>query len=384
MRILFVTPGCFDKGGISRYSRYQITALRELWGEASVRVFSLLGKTFDSFEQDFQVSWSAGGNRGVEKCRFSLRLAKEIFLWRPDVLHVAHVNLSCLGYGLSKLIGAKSILNTYGLEVWSGLSPDARFGLRRTQRVLSDCFFTAHYLEKRGFRPNNTTTVIWDCVDLKRFYPCKPSPAILEKYRIPGKESHFNVMTLGRLSRAAAHKGYERLLKVFSIVSSSYPKCRLIIAGKGDMRQELYGLAETLGLSENVIFTGMVQDDHLPDVYRAAHVFSLVSDRGHNRGEGIPLTPLEAMACGIPILVGNQDGSQEAVEDGENGFILDPFDFKAHAGVIERLINDKELYDRLAKGAVKRAQKEFSYRDFREKHRRLYSDLLNERQVYER
>ena len=42
-RILYLTPGCFDKGGISRYSRYQIECLREIHGEAAVTVQSLLG-----------------------------------------------------------------------------------------------------------------------------------------------------------------------------------------------------------------------------------------------------------------------------------------------------------------------------------------------------
>ena len=79
-------------------------------------------------------------------------------------------------------------------------------------------------------------------------------------------------------------------------------------------------------LQNKVIFTGSIHENDLPDIYRAAHLFSLVSDKGHMRGEGIPLTPLEAMATGIPVLVGNQDGSQEAVENGVNGYVLDPFD----------------------------------------------------------
>lgn len=377
-KILFVTPGCFDKGGISRYSRYQITALRDLWGEEAVRVVSLLGRTGDSFEQDFKVHWSADGNGPGGKARFALRLARECLLWRPDVVHVAHVNLSGLAWGLARLTGARTLLNTYGLEVWSGLSPDAAVGLRKTQHVLSDCFFTARYLEETGFRPAKSTAVIWDCVDLAQFSPGAPASAVLERYGIPDPEHHFNLMTLGRLSFAAAHKGYERLLKVFAAVAPRYPQCRLIIAGKGDMREELGRQAARLGVAERVIFTGMVADEHLPDVYRAAHLFSLVSDRGPGRGEGIPLTPLEAMACGVPILVGNQDGSQEAVEEGENGFVLDPFSLDTQADIVGRLVQDKELLQKIGKGAVKRAKKFFSYEDFREKHREFYAEIFKD------
>ncbi|PKN13538.1 MAG: hypothetical protein CVU69_02370 [Deltaproteobacteria bacterium HGW-Deltaproteobacteria-4] len=376
MKILFVTPGCFDKGGISRYSRYQISALRDLWGEGAVRVFSLLGQNCDSFEEDFKVHWSAGGIGMAAKVRFALRLAKEILLWRPDVVHVAHVNLSGLAWGLAHLSNAKTLLNTYGLEVWSGLSPDAALGLRKMQHVLSDCYYTACYLENEGLRPAKSTSVIWDCVDLDQFSPGGPSPVVLARYGIPDPELHFNLMTLGRLSFSAAHKGYERLLKAFAIVAPLYPQCRLIIAGKGDMCEELRRQAASLGVNDRVIFTGMVHDGDLADVYRAAHLFSLVSDRGLQRGEGIPLTPLEAMACGVPILVGNHDGSQEAVATGENGFVLDPFDLDAHAGIIGRLVADRELLHKLGVGATKRARQFFSYEDFREKNCELYTEIF--------
>ena len=57
MKILYITPGCFDKGGISRYNRYQITACRELFGKENVKVFSLLGPSDDDFEDPFSVEW---------------------------------------------------------------------------------------------------------------------------------------------------------------------------------------------------------------------------------------------------------------------------------------------------------------------------------------
>ena len=59
-RILYLTPGCFDKGGISRYGRYQIEALREVIGAENVRVLSLLGPDGDEFETDFDVAWHSG------------------------------------------------------------------------------------------------------------------------------------------------------------------------------------------------------------------------------------------------------------------------------------------------------------------------------------
>src|SRR6266576_3588866 len=70
LKILYLTPGCFDKGGISRYSRYQIRGLRELVGEENVFVHSFLGPGMDDFEEDVSVSNYAGGTSAVNKLSF--------------------------------------------------------------------------------------------------------------------------------------------------------------------------------------------------------------------------------------------------------------------------------------------------------------------------
>jgi len=111
------------------------------------------------------------------------------------------------------------------------------------------------------------------------------------------------------------------------------------------------------------------------DVYRSAHVFSLVSDRGRHRGEGIPLTPLESAATGVPILVGDQDGSQEAVRSGETGFLLDPMDLDAHADRLSFLVTHPEERATMGRAARAMSEKQFSYPRFIEEHRRLLAAI---------
>lgn len=373
MKILYLTPGCFDKGGISRYSRYQITALRELYGDSQVRVLSLLAPDAHGFEDAFNVRWHGSGAGLCSKIAFSLKAASECLGWRPDVIHSAHVNLSGLAAALSLPLRAKTLLNTYGLEMWSGLSRDALWGLRKTQVVMSDCHATADYIEAQGWRESGGVPVIWDCADLDRFTPGECPVSVRERYGIP--LTGFVILTLGRLSRAAAHKGYERLLEVFARVAPCVPDAVLVFAGRGDLRDPLSQQAEALGLSSRVIFTGSVAEEDLPNLYRAASVFSLVSDRGTGRGEGIPLTPLEAMACGIPIIVGDQDGSREAVIENQNGYVVDPFNLARHAEVLVSLAEDPALRGALAAGALKVAQSHFSYEGFRDKHQTLYQQF---------
>jgi phosphatidyl-myo-inositol dimannoside synthase len=373
VKVLFLTPGCFDKGGISRYSRYQIAALRELLGEDQVRVLSLLGPDAESFEEAFPVRWHGRGNRFGDKCSMVGHAFKEAMSFRPQVIWSAHVNLSGVVRVAAGLIRAESVLNVYGLEVWSGFSRDAAWGLAHTRHVLADCHWTAQYLEREGLRPGGTVGVIWDCVNTDKFCPAPPQPDTLARYGIPDPATGINILSLGRMSKNAAHKGYERLLDVFGRIATRVPRARLVYAGRGDLVSGLRQKAAQAGLGERVFFTGMIHDDDLPDIYRSACVFSLVGDRGVGRGEGIPLTPLEAAACGVPILVGNQDGSQEAVREGENGFVLDPFDLDGHASVLERLCLDTALRARMSEGAARVVRAEFSFDIFRRKHEQLLS-----------
>ena len=173
------------------------------------------------------------------------------------------------------------------------------------------------------------------------------------------------------MSPDASHKGYERLYEVLKRIAPAAPSVRLIFAGKGGLADILRQRAEADGLSDRVFFTGMIHDDDLPGLYRSAHLFSLISDCGAGRGEGIPLTPLEAAGCGVPILVGNQDGSQEAVIEGINGHILDPFDLEAQAEAILALVREPERRAAMGRAARDRIEKEFAYPIFREKHRAL-------------
>lgn len=380
MRVLYLTPGCFDKGGISRYNRYQIRALREIYGTDRVMVHSLAGPRPGDFEEPFDVRWSGRGASAASKLEYLLRTYIAGLVERPDLIVSAHVNMSGVARALALVTRARTLLNVYGLEVWSGLRPDAAWGLRSVDHVISDCHFTARYLEREGQRPAGSVAVVWDCVDTERFYPAPSRREVLERYGIPDpNDGGVNLLTLGRMGPDCGHKGYERLLSVFGMLASRLPQLRLIYAGRGALADEIRRRAVQMGFGHRVYFTGAIHEADLPDVYRSAHIFSLVSDRGIGRGEGIPLTPLESAACGVPILVGNHDGSQEAVVEGVNGFVLDPFDLAAHAEAIERLATDEALRARMADAALQRIREEFAYPIFKRRHEELLARWFPER-----
>lgn len=379
MKILFLSPGCFDKGGISRYNRYQIKALQIIFGRGNVKVISLLGPDEHSFEDNYPVHWHGHGTSLKDKWRFMKNATSLCLNWKPQVIHIGHVNLSGFAFMLSKAISAKTVLNVYGLEIWSGLSVDASFGLRNVNYIISDCHNTADYLLQHKLRKRETMDVIWDCIDTERFSPGNSyHDSLLAKYNIPDPRTHFNILSLGRLSKPDAfYKGYDRLIKAFHKVHPSHPNTRLVIAGRGNYTEELKGQTNDLGLDSVVSFTGSIDEKDLVAVYQACSLFSLVTEAGKGKGEGIPLTPLEAMACGKPILVGNQDGSREAVVNGENGNVLDPANLNSHAEVILSYLDNEAMLVSKSENAARIAKQFFSFDEFLSKHRDFVSKYLS-------
>jgi phosphatidylinositol alpha-1,6-mannosyltransferase len=148
-----------------------------------------------------------------------------------------------------------------------------------------------------------------------------------------------------------------------------------VIAGKGNLVPKLQLQAAHLGIQDAVVFTGSVAEEDMSSMYSYADIFSLVTEAGKGMGEGLPLTPLEAMACRTPIIVGNQDGSREAVFAEENGYVIDPQDLQKHAKVILELLQDNDAREFMSKNAESLARKHFSFDHFREKHRHFYKSM---------
>jgi len=106
----------------------------------------------------------------------------------------------------------------------------------------------------------------------------------------------------------------------------------LIVVGDGKEAIHYRGLADNLALTSQVHFLGKVPHKELPTVYAAADIFILPSVIQ----EAFPLVVLEAMACGKPAIVRNLPGVRSMIDDGENGYLVQP-------GNLQDLINKIKL-----------------------------------------
>jgi len=111
-------------------------------------------------------------------------------------------------------------------------------------------------------------------------------------------------------------KGLDDILLSLSRLRRSGGRCRLIIAGKGDTKKYEKMAAET-GMTDDVIFTGVVGRERMNDLYRAGDLYVMLS-----KFDTFGMVVLEAMAAGLPVIVSDNVGAKDLVEEGQNGFIV--------------------------------------------------------------
>src|SRR5215471_1118585 len=135
-------------------------------------------------------------------------------------------------------------------------------------------------------------------------------------------------------------------LRAFALVENEAPSARLIVAGDGSQSNDLRELAVHLGL-RNIDFIGAVDPGRMPEIYADADIFvnSSVVDC-------MPLSILEALACGLPVVTTSPGGIPYIVRHNENGLLVAPGDHEQLAQGILSVLRDRELAVRLIKGGL--------------------------------
>lgn len=376
-RLLYLATNVFAKGGIARYSRTQIDTLREILGEERVTALSVHPPRDDKFEEPFVIDYTGQGLSLASRLRYIIRAGQYGLRQKPDLIWTNHIALLPVATTLGRL-GRKvnTVLNVYGLEVWSGLSRYELRALKAVTHVVSDCHSTATYMREELKVPANRLSVIWDPVDTDKFKPHDTAANILPRYGVPYSPDTCYILTLGRISKEARYKGYDRVIDAIK----SLPDRDIIylLAGDGNDRTRLEQRVTSEGLHGRVFFLGSIPENDLANVYNACDIFALISDRGPGRGEGVPLTPLEAAACAKPIIVGDEDGSPEAVEPGVNGLIVSPRDPDAIRRAILCLAEDPNRRQQMGQAARQRVIKDFSKQVFKSRTLQVVEKLFEQ------
>ena len=291
-------------------------------------------------------------------------LRKELRRGSYDVVHAHWVvpsgAMAALALGST---GPPLVVSLHGSDVFlSERSRLARLGAKKAFRRAAAVTACSRDLSERSMAlgARRTPEVIPYGVASDRFRP-DAGGGRDRRRQLSIPESAFVLFAAGRL---VLKKGFEYLVDAAGELSLRGRDVELVIAGKGDLAEELARRAGALGIASRLKLVGNVERNALPAYYAMADAVVVPSVRdAAGNVDGLPNVLLEAMASSRAVVATNVAGIPEALRAGEDGLIVPEKDPKAIADAVEELMGSEELRGRLGRAARKRVEEDLSWKN---------------------
>ena len=242
-----------------------------------------------------------------------------------------------------------------------------KFIKNRTNVMICDSISTKNDCIKLLNIPEKRLRVIPLSAD-EQYKPLKNKKQIHDELKQEYNIDTPFILFVGTLEK---RKNVPTLLKSFYKLK----KCKIehklvIVGGKGWKYTKIFDLIEELNLKDDVIFTDYVTDEYLVKLYNAADLFVYPS-----LYEGFGLPPLEAMACGCPVITSNTSSLPEVV--GDAGIMIDPNDIDSLTESMHKILTDNELRKEMSRKSLERAGM-FSWKKTTKETWDVYEDALKD------
>lgn len=303
-----------QEGGIQAYVKDVLKAYFSINHLISTDIF-LLRDAQDCnnpFESDFvRFYYFKTSSVWQGRIKLAVSLLTTLIRNRPKQVFCGHIKLAFLTRLLCQPLGIPYIVLTYGKEVWKPLPTLERQALQQASRIWTISRYSRDQLCQANNISPKQVEILSCIVDGDRFTPAPKPIDLIQKYDLANAKV---LMTVARLWSGDIYKGVDVTIRALPRILQTYPTVKYLVIGRGDDQPRLAKLAEDLGVREQVIFAGFVRDEELVDHYRVADAYIMPSQ------EGFGIVYLEAMACGIPVLAGDADGSADPLQDGRLGW----------------------------------------------------------------
>jgi len=264
-------------------------------------------------------------------------------LWIARHCDVIQANWSMAGLAgvlLSKVLNKPVVLVMYGAEIFVLKdNPILKFIIKQSDHVIGISQYT---LDKtiQVQRPQ-AYSLIPPGVDVNRFRKRADTAHVRRKLAQQGID--FSIPLVFALGKFIERKGFDYLIEAIAMLQESQP-VQLMIGGRGPLKEALQQQVSNLGIVDRVVFLDYIPDDELPAYYTVADVCvspSIIDLQGDTEGLGMVL--LEALACETPCVASRVGGIVDIVQDGINGFLVEPKNSAEIADKIQWLISNDEL-----------------------------------------
>ncbi|HEY9801008.1 MAG TPA: glycosyltransferase family 4 protein [Leptolyngbyaceae cyanobacterium] len=310
---LFLEVFC-QEGGIQSYVKDIFRAYSGLGQGYQAEVLILRDSPEDSnpFTSDIlRFHYFKSRKRQLGRIKMAGVLVKLLLQRRPQQVFCGHIKLAVLIQTLCQPLRIPYTILTYGKEFWEPLSDKERRALAGAKEIWT----ISRYSRDRACAVNGIdpqkVRMLPCAIDGDKFTPGPKQPELIEKY---GLQDAKVLMTVARLWSGDIYKGVDVTIRALPKIVQAFPEVKYLVIGRGDDQPRLAQLAKDLGVSDRVIFAGFVPTEQLMAHYRLADAYIMPSQ------EGFGIVYLEAMACGVPVLSGDDDGSADPLQDGKLGW----------------------------------------------------------------
>ena len=290
----------------------------------------------------------------IDKDAWNAAVERAALDLRPDVVHIHHG-----WHGSAAALAQQGILTVqteHSGRFPQRLEPLRRLVRHRGQRAVKRFIAVAEFINvqtQRDFMvPASKVVTVHNGVDTEHFRS-RPDERAALRHELLGIDDDRLVIT--QAAFLDARKRQAMLVEAMPAVLLADPRTHLALAGGGGDEPMLRELIASLGLGDNVsLLTG---DNDIAALYAASDVATLVSTH-----EGLPGSAIEALACGLPLLIAPNGGSVEVIEDEVSGLFLHDETVAGTAAALTRLVTDAGLRERLAVAGLERVRERFDIR----------------------
>jgi glycosyltransferase involved in cell wall biosynthesis len=293
---------------------------------------------------------------------------------RPHIVHTHTAKAGFVGRLAAWLVGVPVVVHTYhGHVLHSYYSPRKTWLLRRMERVLGSLTDRIIAVSEQVKR---------DLVDYRVANPEKIGIIALGFELKPFLDGAVHrgsfrrelgvsngAPLVGIVGRIFPIKNHRLFLDAAARIAAEEKAARFVVVGDGALRRQMEEHANGLGIADRVIFTGWRRD--LPRIYADLDVLVVSSNN-----EGTPVSAIEAMASGCPVVATRVGGLPDLIDDGETGYLVPREDAHALGAAVMGLLRNHETARRIGETARARVAERFTTERLAADMERLYSDLL--------
>jgi len=293
---------------------------------------------------------------------------------KPHIVHTHTATAGLLGRLAARLAGAPVILHTFHGHVLHGyfgpLRSKALVWMERFLGRLSDCIVTVSEGQRRelagyGIAPLEKITVVPLGFELEELLACESQRGELRHELGLAAENKL----IGIIARLVPIKNHRLFLQAAQAVAEAVPQARFLVVGDGELKEELEAYACDLGLDGKILFTGWRRD--LPRLYADLDVVALTSIN-----EGTPVSLIEALAAGVPVVATAVGGVPDVVVEGETGYLVEAGDVEGMAEAIIELLRNPKKAREMGMAGRKAVYPKFSAQTLIANVEGLYAQLL--------